>query len=169
MRESLDGKAKRGKARWLDRVMHSDATSTEKCLAYVIADKLNCVTLDCWPSQETLMAILRKSAKTAARAAAGLRKLGFITLGGRKAGQRSYRYAPVFSPRDLDENVRATPHSCPKTPDTDGRESSSGILLKRSLAQSSPVSRVEENGRPRKRYSRAERGALEPIVAKLLG
>src|SRR4051812_34307692 len=169
MKDSLDVKAKRAKARWRDRVMRSNATSTEKCLAYVIADRLNCVTLDCWPGQETLKGILRKSAKTIARVAAGLQRHGFITISGRTAGQRSYRYAPIFTTGDLDENVRTIPHSCPITQDTNGGESYSGILLKKSFAHSSQTSRGEESGRPRKRYSSAERGALEPIVAKLLG
>jgi helix-turn-helix protein len=72
----------RQKARWLKFVMHeSKASATEKCLAYTIADALNCVTLDCWPSQPRLARLLGGvSVRTVQRAARGLEQLGLITI-----------------------------------------------------------------------------------------
>ena len=49
----------RMKARWLKRVMYeTDVSSTAKCLAYAVSDHLNCVSLDCWPSQARLGQLL---------------------------------------------------------------------------------------------------------------
>jgi hypothetical protein len=168
--EALDKKAKRAKARWLGRVMCSDATSTEKCFAYLIADKLNCVTLDCWPGQETLAALLsRRSVKSVIRAAGGLQKRGFITIKSRAEGEPGYRYAPIFVPDDQYENVRASGQSCPSSEDMDVGESSLDILLKESLAPSSPISGGRRSGQPNKAYKRGQRGALEATVAELFG
>src|SRR3954451_18753417 len=140
-KESLDKKAKRAKSRWVGRVMYSGATATEKCLAYIIADKLNCVTLDCWPAQETLAVLLgRKSVKTVIRAAKGLRQRDFIIVKARVDGKPGYRYVSIFMPEDLYENVQASRHSCPNGEDTNVGESSLGILLKESFAPPSLVS-----------------------------
>jgi hypothetical protein len=150
--------------------MRSDATSTEKCFAYLIADKLKCVTLDCWPGQETLAALLsRRSVKTVIRAAEGLERRGFITIKPRVEGEPGYRYAPVFVPDDQYENVRASRQSCPSSEDMDVGESSLDIHLKESLAPSSPISGGRRSGQPNKAYNRAQRGGLEATVAELFG
>jgi hypothetical protein len=150
--------------------MRSNATSTEKCFAYLIADKLNCVTLDCWPGQETLAALLsRKSVKTVSRVAEGLEKRGFVIIKSRVEGEPGYRYAPVLEPDDQYENVRASRQSCPSSEDMDVGESSLDILLKESLAPSSPISGGRRSGQPNKAYNRAQRGGLEPTVAELFG
>jgi hypothetical protein len=167
--DSLDQKAKRAKARWLRRVMRSDATSTAKCFAYQIVDSLNCVTLDSWLAQETLARRLSvRSVKTVVRAARELQSLGFIQIRppARKAG---CRYAVIFAAEDEYKNVHPSRHSCPQTEDTNGRESSSGILSKESLAQTRSAERERESYQSRKNYNKAERGALEMQVAKLLG
>src|SRR5450830_2013018 len=95
--ESLSDQVKRGKARWLKRVMrHPSATSTQKCLAHAIADYLNCVTLDCWAAQPTLARdIGHKSTKTVVRAGRDLAALNLVTLKRIKLRQ-GLRYAPVF-------------------------------------------------------------------------
>src|SRR4051812_26859929 len=170
-KESLDKKAKRAKSRWVGRVMYSGATATEKCLAYIIADKLNCVTLDCWPGQETLVVLLdRKSVKTVIRAAKGLQKRGFISINPRADGQPGNRYAPVFLRDDRYENVESSRQSCPESEDTDVGESSIGILLKESVEAlpSFDTHRVQ-SGQPSNKYNRAQRGTYEANVAELLG
>ena len=72
--EGLVERVGRAKARWLRRVMYeTTASSTEKCFAYAVVDHLNCVTLDCWPSQLRLAKLLDfKAEKTLQRAARGL-------------------------------------------------------------------------------------------------
>src|SRR4051794_16901643 len=169
--ESLDTKAKRAKARWLKRVMSSDATPTEKCLAYIITDMLNCVSLDCWPGQETLVVLLDRTAvKTVSRAAKGLVRRGFITIEPRQDGHPGYRYAPIFLPDDRYENVQNSRQVCPQSEDTDVGESSLGILSKESVTQFRSFDRDgSRRGQPNKKYNRARRGSYEANVAELLG
>ena len=53
--ETLVDRVSRMKQRWLKRVMFDHGTSSsEKCFAYLVVDRLNCVTQDCWPSQKTI-------------------------------------------------------------------------------------------------------------------
>src|SRR4029077_16909568 len=82
--ETLYQRVSRMRARWLKRVMYSsDASSTEKCLAYAVFDHLNCVTLDCWPAQRRLAELLGfESVKTIQRAAAGPEDKGRLVLRG---------------------------------------------------------------------------------------
>ena len=123
--ESLSDRVNRAKARWLKRVMQDpSATSTQKCLAYAIADYLNCVTLDCWPAQPTLARILgHKSVKTVQRAARGLATLRLITLKHDASGKAGCRYAPVLWPEDMDKPVPKNGHRSPEIVDTNDRES----------------------------------------------
>ena len=57
-KESLSKRFSRAKARWLRRVMYSGAIPIEKAFAYVVADHVNCVTEDAWPSQDTISGTL---------------------------------------------------------------------------------------------------------------
>jgi hypothetical protein len=164
--ETLVERVNRMKARWLKRVMYdSPATSTEKCFAYVVADHLNCVTLDCWPGQDRLVALLgRKNIKTAQRAARRLERLGVLTLNG--GGLASYRYAPVFMPGDEDKAVTSERQHCP--PDTDKNVDQS--LLRIHSKESSPTGLSEGRGaRNARAYDRRQRGAIELQVAAMLG
>ena len=79
-REGLDEQVRRTKARWLRRVMYDvRPNSTEKCLAYLVADRLNCVTCDCWPAQSTMATWLGvESVRTVQRAARSLQRLGYF-------------------------------------------------------------------------------------------
>src|SRR5260370_24043390 len=138
-KETLDEQVRRAKARWLRRVMYETrATSTEKCFAYLIADHLNCVTLDCWPAQSTVAILLGvESLKTVQRAARGLEAHGYITMKPRGAGSTGYRYAPTFLSEDMDKPVAKSGQSSPELVDTAVGESSSDIRLQSSSTSSS--------------------------------
>ena len=135
--ESLSTRTSRGKARWLKRAMlDPQLTSTQKCLAYIVADCLNCVTWDSWPAQETLSRMLgHKSIKTVQRAARALARRQVITLKRNKAGKGGLRYSPVFWPEDMDNPVPDTGHLKAETPDTDDRESLLGIHIESSSTE----------------------------------
>lgn len=158
----------RAKARWLRRVMYeTSASSTQKCLAYSIADHLNCVTLDCWPSQLRLAKLLDlKSAKTVQRAAQGLEQIGMLTLKG--GGRTGYRYGPVFIPGDEDKIVRTSRRSRPAEPDKNVRESF--LVIHPNKSFSTEVAAEEGNqSRHRPSYERAHRGSIEIKIAEMLG
>jgi hypothetical protein len=168
--EPLSDRVNRAKARWLKRVMYgSETTPAQRCLAYAIADYLNCVTLDCWPSHATLARLLGyKSARTVRRAAFGLQAAKQITI--KPVGKKNsgYRYAPVFRPGDLDKVVLGTGHPCPAGADTDVHQSFLGILPRSSSTEeASEGSKEQARGAPS--FKRAQRGAIELKLAELLG
>jgi hypothetical protein len=169
-RETLDEEVRRTKARWLRRVMYDECpTSTAKCLAFLISDHLNCVTLDAWPALSTISKLLgAKSTKTAQRAARNLQALGYITIKSRGEGSAGYRYAPTFSSDDLDSSVAKNRQACPGGADTAVTESSLDIHLKSSPTPSSAI--AQANSTPSGlRYRPAERGKIETYIAALLG
>ena len=169
-KEPLSETVNRWKARWLKRVMYdSPASPVEKCLAYAISDHLNCVTLDCWPSQPTLMRLLgRSSARTVQRAARGLVRHGLIKIRPNRGSRSSLRYAPVLSFAKRDKTVADTGQNCLDAPDTSVRESFLGIHSKSS---STAPADEELNKLPARAssYRRAERGAIELQLAEALG
>jgi hypothetical protein len=127
------------------------APSTAKCLAYSIADHLNCVTLDSWPGQTRLAALLGcRSTKTVQRAAQSLARLGVLTLCRMDDGR--YRYAPVFIAGDEDRNVGES-------------------LLPIRLTSSDPTEAAGRGSEKEqmKGYGRRQRGAVEIKVAEMLG
>lgn len=139
---------------------HSRATSTQKCFAYAIFDHLNCVTLDCWPAQETLARLLGvKCARTVQRAARGLEKLGLITVRSNTVGKSAYRYAPILLPLD-DNAVEYGGHGGPKSGGANVKESSLEI-------HNTSYSTATKLAKPT--FKPLERGTLEIEVAKLLG
>jgi hypothetical protein len=164
--EPLIERVNRMKARWLKRVMYdSPATSTEKCFAYLVADHLNCVTLDCWPGQDRVAFLLgRQSIKTAQRAARGLEKLGVLTLRG--GGLAGYHYAPNFLAGDADKAVTSKRQDCPPAADKNVDQS----LLPIHSKESSPRGLSEEkDARSTPVYNRRHRGAIEIQLATALG
>ena len=167
--ESLSDQVKRGKARWLKRVMrHPSATSTQKCLAHAIANYLNCVTLDCWAAQPTLARdIGDKSIKTVIRAGRGLAKHNLITLK-RIKSQPRLRYAPVFWPEDMDKPVPKNGHRSTEIVDTDDRESFLDIHTK-SSSRKEAADRSVRASRPRPSFNPRERGAIEVKLAEMFG
>jgi hypothetical protein len=93
--EPLYDRVTRAKHRWLKCVTFDHGTSSsEKCFAYLVADRLNCVTQDCWPSQKLIADQFGWSIKTVHRVAVGLERRGHLGIIRGKNG--SYRYAPVF-------------------------------------------------------------------------
>ena len=169
-KETLDEEVRRAKARWLRRAMYdARLTSTEKCLAYLIADHLNCVTMDCWPAQPTIATLLGvMSLKTVQRAARGLQAHGYIALKPRAEGAAGYRYAPIFLSEDLDKRVRESGQSRPEAADTVGGESSSDIRCKSSPTSSSGIAQAN-SASSGLRYHPAERGKVELLLANWLG
>jgi hypothetical protein len=167
-KESLNERANRLKHRWLKRVMYDCATgSSEKCFAYIVIDRLNCVTLDCWPSQKTIADQFGCSTKTVHRMACALERRGYLRISRNTHG--SYRYAPVFLPEDEDKSVSASRQTCPLPPDKNVDQSSLGILTN----QSSPRLGHREAGNVQtnaaSKYERRQRGSYEAELAKLLG
>jgi hypothetical protein len=166
--ESLSDRVSRAKARWLKRVMQDSlATSTEKCLAYAIADCLNCVTLDCWPAQQTLARMLgHKSIKTVQRAGRALARRQLITLKRDKSRKAGLRYAPVFWLEDMNNPVPRSGHLSPRAGDTDGRESLLGIHIKSSSTEEAAGVRSSDR---RRAFNPRKRGAVEVKLAEMLG
>jgi len=166
--ESLVERVGRAKARWLRRVMYeTSASSTQKCFAYAVADHLNCVTLDCWPSQSRLMKLLGfKSAKTLQRAARGLEETEVLTIKG--GGRNGYRYAPVFMPGDADKIVPLTGLSRPAEPDKNVSESFL-VIHPNKCSSTEVVAEKGRRGQHRELYQRRQRGAIEIKLAELLG
>jgi hypothetical protein len=104
---TLYDRVNRAKHRWLKRVMFDCGTSSsEKCFAYLVVDRLNCVTLDCWPSQKLIAEQFGWSIKTAHRVAFGLKRRGHLIVSRNTRG--SCRYAPVFC-RKMRTNLAAAP------------------------------------------------------------
>ena len=119
---------------------YSDTADQSKVFAYVIYDCLNCVTLDAWPAQSTIAKRMRCSVKTVHRAADGLEQKKFVLIVRSRLRDVNNRYAPIFSPGDLDIIVSPASQSCPETVDADVRPSSLSICL-----ESSSSRRAERN------------------------
>ena len=159
--EALYDRVSRQRARWLKRVMYDDqVTSSQKCLAYAISDHLNCVTLDCWPSQERLAKLLKfESTKTIQRTARGLASAGFIVIR-RSNGRAVYRYAPIFIPSDGDKLVPTGRRPSPLQADNLVRESLL-VIQPRPV----PTAAVAATTRP----AMQRRGTYELAIAEMLG
>src|SRR5262249_30884689 len=135
--------------------------SSEKCFAYLVTDRLNCATLDCWPSQKTIAGKFGWSTKTVHRAAKGLERRGYLTIA--RIGQGSYRYAPSFLPEDEDKFGSPSGQYCPPLSDKNVGESFLGILSN----QSSPSGAMQ--GSQTLSFNPKKRGLYETEIAKRLG
>jgi hypothetical protein len=165
--ETLFDKFAREKAVWLQHVMYrTSASPTERCLAYIMCDHLNCVTRDCWPSLERMRERLGcESCKTVRRAIKGLVIHGVLTT--RRDFSGLVRYEPVFL-IDRDKNVPAEGQVRPAKRVTDVHESLLGIQPKLSF----PTETADEGTEPRlrvSRYDRRHRGSIEVELAGLIG
>jgi hypothetical protein len=162
--KSLKACVNTAKARWLSRVMMSlNLSSSAKVFAYFIFDKLNCVTLDSWPSQETLVRLLgRRSTKTIHRLAKELfrRQLIDVIPGKRRS---SNRYAPRFDPAESDIIDPRDGHSGVESADKNVLPSSISIPI-----TSVSTAAVASSG-PIPSYERGKRGAIEIKLAQMLG
>jgi hypothetical protein len=109
LQDRLSDIVNRAKARWLKRAMYSSAIgSTPKTLAFAIADHLNCVTLDAWPSQAKLAGLLGFACdKTIQRCARALVRADLISLSSQAKQTAGHRYAPVFIHSDWDRSARS--------------------------------------------------------------
>lgn len=163
--DTLKQRVDRAKARWLKRVMYgSRVTSTQKVLAYAIADHLNCVTLDCWPKQTTLVSLLcRVSVKTVQRAGGGLQAKNLIRIRRDPVTPDRLRYSPIFNEGEWNEIVGETGRMRPSTQDRNVLQS---ILSTRLISSSTAL--TEESAAYR-RFDRSKRGALELELAEKLG
>src|SRR6202790_1868025 len=129
--ETVSDRVNRAKHRWLKRVMFDRGTSSsEKCFAFLVVDRLNCVTQDCWPGQKLIADQFGWSIKTVHRVAVGLERRGHLRIIRNSNG--SYRYAPVFLPEDEDKSVGAKGQNCPSVPDKNVEESFLGIPINQS-------------------------------------
>jgi len=165
--QTLHQRVSRMRARWLKRVMYSgDVSSTEKCFAYAVFDHLNCVTLDCWPSQRTLAELLGfESVKTIQRAATGLEEKEFIRI--TVFRRNSHRYAPKFLLVDEDKIVFKDRHSWV----IDGDQTVHESLLLTRLTPPTPTAAETAKQRHEAtiRNARSHRGAYEIAVSEMLG
>jgi hypothetical protein len=146
--------------------MLSAASPAQKVFAFFVFDHLNCVTLDAWPSQETVAKYMCCSTKTVRRAAEGLQALSLIQI--RRARPLNYRprYAPVFTPEDWDANVPADGQRRADEADNSVQESTLGIHIKQSTSTGRRAkAQIGDNGR----YKPAQRGGWEIKLAEALG
>jgi hypothetical protein len=165
--ETVFDRVNRAKHRWLKRVMFDRGTSSsEKCFAFLVVDRLNCVTQDCWPSQRLIADQFGWSIKTVHRVALALERRGYLRIIRNTHG--SYRYAPVFVPEDEDKSVGAFRQNCPPVPDKNVDESYLGILINKS-SPSSERSAGKSPTRIASNYDRRKRGSYETEIARLLG
>jgi hypothetical protein len=166
--ETLAEQVSRRKHRWLKRVMFDRGTSSsEKCFAFLVVDYLNCVTLDCWPSQKVIADRFGWSVKTVHRVAVALERRAYLRI--IRNTQGSYRYAPEFLQEDEDKSGSASRQNCPPKRDKNVEESLLGILP----IQSSPIEAERSEGKyPRiisSNYDRCQRGSYEAKLASMLG
>jgi hypothetical protein len=163
---SLSSKVARAKARWFTRIKcHPNLNFSAKCVAHSITDFLNCVTLDCWPSYETLAkSVGGCSTKTIQRAMIDLEEGQFITVRRSRRSSVSNRYAPIFLPVDWDAGVALGGQLCPLTEDVDVPQSSLSTL---SISSSTEAARQAAAAPPG--YDRRKRGVLELKLMSLLG
>ena len=160
--EFLYDHVKRAKHRWLKRVMYDLATSSsEKCFAYLVMDHLNCVSLNCWPSQKRVSDQFGWSTKTVHRVAYALERRGHLRISRDTRG--SYRYAPIFVPEDEDKSAGPLRQSCPRASDKNVEESSLRILTNQSSL------RTGLRGFAESKYQSHQRGRFEAELAKRLG
>lgn len=103
----------RRKLQAVDRLMYDYRLNpTERLVGFDIYSRLNRVTGDAWPSQETIASALRLSARTVRRAIDRLKDLDYIRV---KFDGRVNRYTPRLisgaighqCPVDEDSNVRS--------------------------------------------------------------
>lgn len=165
--ETLLDQVSRRKHRWLKRVMSDPRVSpAEKCLAYIITDRLNCVTLDAWPGQRLMAQELGKTVKTVHRVTLKFETRGYARV--TRGAQGSCRYAPMFLPEDDDKAVPAPRQNCPSIPDKNVDKSYLEILPNKS----SP-SLVSEVGKSSVGFSSnfkpRQRGLYKSEIAKMLG
>jgi hypothetical protein len=158
-KESLHDRVGRAKARWLNRIMYCASISpNQKCMAYAIADHLNCVTLDCWPSQQRLAGLLgNKCVKTVQRAAHALVRSGVLSV--KHVGRGSCRYSPIFVEGDWGNGVQTPRQERPATADKNVRQSFSDNLTQEPWAM--------HNATPK--YDVRQRGFWEMKLADKLG
>jgi Helix-turn-helix domain len=167
--ESLSKIVSRLKARWFDRVKrHPDVIGTSKCIAHSIANALNCVTLDCWMSQQSFASSIGGcSTKTVQRAIDELEEYETITVRRFRKIKIPNRCAPIFLAVDMDKHISKSGQSCPPATDTYVHQSYLSIQSK-SSSTASPVigPGIMLFAMP---YNRKERGAIEADVMKRLG
>jgi hypothetical protein len=160
--EALYDTVNRAKHRWLKRVMYDpEAAPTEKNFAYLVTDHLNCVTLDCWPSQRRIADLFGCSTKTVHRMSFALKRHGYLRITRNTHG--SYRYAPIFLPEEWDKSDAASRQSSPLELDKNVAES----FLGNPSHQSS--SNPPASGLTLSKYRSGQRGFYETGVAKRLG
>jgi Helix-turn-helix domain len=169
LQDSLSKSVGRLKARWFDRVKrHPDLTGTSKCIAHSIANGLNCVTLDCWLSQQSFAnSIGGCSTKTVQRALNELEEYEAITVRRFRKIKIPNRCAPNFLPVDMDKLVSKFGQSCPPVADTHVHQSYLSIQSESSSTVSPVIGSkiVLFVGS----YNRKERGVIEAAVIKRLG
>lgn len=165
---SLSNSVARAKARWFARVKkHPDLRSSSKCAAHSIADHLNCVTMDCWPSNKTLAnSIGVRATKTIQRATKQLAKANFIVVTKTDGRQGPNRYAPVFIASDWDIPVPVAGQTRSPNADSDVRQSYLDI---HSTSFSTEEARQRGTQYWKIDFEPRARGALEVRLVELLG
>jgi Helix-turn-helix domain len=162
--ESLHRRVARCKGRWLKRAMLSTASPAQKVFAFFVFDHLNCVTLDAWPSQETIAEYMHCSTKTVRRAAEGLQAISLIHIRRVRVLNHRPRYAPVFTADDWDTGVPPDGQRRAKEADGGVQESTLGIHINKSTS-------TDRQAKPNDpaRYRQAERGRWELELIEALG
>jgi hypothetical protein len=164
----------RNKMRWLNSVMYSGRLKAMACrVAYVIADRVNKVTGDCWLAHTTIARKLGVSTKTIQRSLRTLERTGFIVIRYADANPRKQRFVPSFilgSDDGKDEGGPSTGHNGSPTPDSGVHQSFYKNLHRSDLPGEAPNGRTDSAGqRPTNNFKQSNRGQLEVEIAKRLG
>ena len=89
----------RNKMRWLNAIFYDCATGPMTCrVAFVIADHLNSVSGDAWPSVSRIATKLCVSTKTVQRCVKELERTGWVKVLRPRGRTRTNRYRPNFPP-----------------------------------------------------------------------
>jgi hypothetical protein len=163
----------RQKMRWLNSVFYSSQLKAMACrVAYIIADRVNRITGDCWLSHTTIARKLRISTKTVQRSLGALQRTGFIVIRYAETNRRKQRFVPSFviSDHGLDSDGSSDGQGRPPVPDPGVHQSFSKNLHTSYLPENSGSAITKTSGRqPPNDFRRGNRGQMEVEIAKRLG
>jgi hypothetical protein len=114
----------RNRMRWLNAVFYDCSMSPMSCrIAFLIADHLNSVSGDAWPSIDRIADRLCVSTKTVQRSVKELEQAGWLSVNRSKGRMRSNRYRPNLMNEETrqarDKFGRKTGRHSPKKEDSD--------------------------------------------------
>jgi biotin operon repressor len=158
----------RNKMKWLNAINYDCALSPMTCrVAFVIADHLNQVSGDAWPSERRISSKLCISTKTVQRSVKELESAGWVDVRRSKGRNISNRYRPRFErlkttetkggksdqkyrqgcPQNEDTGVRQTFLGNPLTTYLEGAGDEKAIFRDQGMYEQQLIRRLGTNGR----------------------